>query len=81
MATATEGDQVFLRVLTHMASELLMMDFEIGHRSAKLASPTVPLQDRKTELVILLRPKSGYLSDAIRLHAAVSLTSAMNLAC
>ena len=60
-----------------------MMDFEIGHRSAKLASPTVALQDRKAELVILLRPKPGrrYLPDAIRLHAAVSLTSAMNLAC
>lgn len=37
-----------------MASELLMMHFEVRHCSAELAAPAIPLQDGSTKLVVFL---------------------------
>jgi hypothetical protein len=39
MAGVAQRDQVVFVVLTGVTAELLMMDFEVGHRAATLASP------------------------------------------
>jgi hypothetical protein len=45
MAVVAQGDQVLFRVVTRVAPELLVVNFEICHGAADLASPAVALQD------------------------------------
>ena len=44
VACGTKRDQVFLRVGTRVAPEFLVVYFQIGHRTARLAPPIVPTQ-------------------------------------
>ena len=43
MACRAERNQVLLAVIAGLAAELLVVNFEIGHAAAGLASPTVSL--------------------------------------
>ncbi len=45
MAGGTESYQVLFAVRTGMASELNVMDLQVPHASADLASPTVSFED------------------------------------
>jgi hypothetical protein len=44
MATCAEGDEIVFAVLARMASEFLVMNFEVHPRSAELAAPTIAPQ-------------------------------------
>jgi len=41
MAAVAEGNQVSFVVLTGVAAELLVMDFEVRHGSAELTTPAI----------------------------------------
>jgi hypothetical protein len=41
MTVIAKCDQVFLRVVARVASKFLVVDFEVGHRSAELTAPAV----------------------------------------
>jgi hypothetical protein len=44
VAIRAEGHEIVFRVFPGLAPKLLMVDFEIGHRAAELASPIVTLE-------------------------------------
>ena len=44
MAAIAKGDQVIFVVRTRVATEALVMDFEVGHGSAELTTPAVAPQ-------------------------------------
>jgi hypothetical protein len=41
MAFRAKGDQILLGVIPGLAAKLFVVNFKIGHRAARLASPTV----------------------------------------
>ncbi len=41
MTISAQGNQVFLSILSRLTAESLMMDFEVCHGTAALASPGV----------------------------------------
>jgi len=41
MAVVAKRDEIIFVVLTRVAAEFLMMNFEVGHRPAELAAPAV----------------------------------------
>jgi len=45
VSVATKSDQVALGILSLMASESSVMNFDRGERAAGLAAPTVPFED------------------------------------
>jgi len=52
MAFGTQGDEVLFGVLSAPATKLQVMDFDPRHGSAKLAAPTVALQDKVAQLLV-----------------------------
>jgi hypothetical protein len=48
VAIRTEGNQIRLGMVSSVASELLMMHFEVRCRTAELASPTISAEYRQT---------------------------------
>jgi hypothetical protein len=54
VAFRAEGDQIFLRIGPGLTSELPMVNLKVGHRAARLASPTVSPQDLIAKLVVQL---------------------------
>jgi len=55
VACGTEGNQILPRIITGVAAKLFVVDFEVGHRTARLASPTIARKHLNTELIIRLR--------------------------
>jgi len=55
VARGTEGNQILPRIITGVAAKLFVVDFEVGHRTARLASPTVARQHLNAELIVRLR--------------------------
>ena len=53
MTAATERDQIVFVVRPRVAAELLVMDFQVGHGSAELATPAVSSQDLLPQFVAL----------------------------
>jgi len=51
---ATYRNQILFSIFTRMTPNLPMMHFEVGHCSAELASPAVPLQVGSAKLFVLL---------------------------
>jgi hypothetical protein len=45
MARRAEGDQILGRVIAQLATRLNVMDLKIFHASARLTSPSIPLQN------------------------------------
>jgi hypothetical protein len=62
-----ESDQVVFRVVTGVAAELLVMNFEVCSRAAALASPAVTLQDCIVQFRVLraIQPDRSGLSEAV----------------
>jgi len=52
MARSAECDQVFFAIVAGVAAELFVMNFQVGHRSAELASPAVTAQHLLPELLV-----------------------------
>jgi len=52
MAGVAEGDQIWLCIIACLAAELFVVDFEVGHRAAGLASPAIPAQNLLAKLVV-----------------------------
>jgi hypothetical protein len=44
MTIWTEGNQILLGILASVASKLLMVDFQMRHRAARLTPPAVATQ-------------------------------------
>jgi hypothetical protein len=42
VASIAQSDQVLLRIMAGLAAKLVVMDFKVGDRPARLASPVVP---------------------------------------
>jgi hypothetical protein len=61
MTRGAEGDQVFFGVVAGVAAKLFVMDFQVRHRSARLASPAIATQHLlpKTLVGIGIQPQ-GY---------------------
>jgi hypothetical protein len=47
MADGTERNQIRIGIVSSVASELLMMHFEVRRRTAELASPTIAAEYRQ----------------------------------
>jgi hypothetical protein len=52
MAHRAEGDQILIGIVPGLAAELFVMNFEIGHRAARLASPAVPAEHLVAKLAV-----------------------------
>src|ERR1700693_2537037 len=61
MARCAEDDQIFGNVIAQPASRLNVMDLKIPHAPARLASPSISLQDIPAKLAISLgvKPQAG----------------------
>jgi len=44
MACSAERDQVFFLIIAGTTAKLLVVDFKVGYRSARLASPGISAQ-------------------------------------
>jgi hypothetical protein len=44
VACGAERNQVLLRVVSGLAAEFLVVNFQVGHRATRLASPAIPLE-------------------------------------
>ena len=58
MARSAEGEQILVSVMAQSAPPLNVMDLEIFHASAILATPAVSLQNFTAKLPIRFRIKS-----------------------
>jgi hypothetical protein len=54
MASRAEGDEIFLGIRPGLAAELRVVNFKVGHRSARLASPAVASEHLVAKLFIQL---------------------------
>ena len=57
MARRAEGDQILGSVIAQSAPRLNVMDLKILHSPARLATPSISLQDLSAELAISFRVK------------------------
>jgi hypothetical protein len=48
MAIDAQRDEIVLVIITRLAAELLVMDFEVFHRPAELAMPAVTVQNTRS---------------------------------
>jgi hypothetical protein len=76
VAFDAQGDQVLFLISTRMAAEFEMVDLEVLHAPACLASPAVALQHLPMQFSVVLRiePKAGPFGEK-SLHEAFRLTS------
>ena len=67
----TQRDQVVLGIVPGSAAELLMMNLKIRKGPAGLTSPSIPLQDFSTELLVRFdrKPQTGMFGPD-RIHEA-----------
>jgi hypothetical protein len=54
VAPATQRNQVLLRIITGLAAKFLVMNLQIGHRAAGLASPSIATEYLVAELFVWL---------------------------
>ncbi len=54
VAGRTKCDQVLLGIIAGLAAEFLVVNLEVGHRAARLASPAIAAQYLVAELFVLL---------------------------
>ena len=59
VAFSADRDQIFLHVVSEIASTLQVMNVQIRERSASLATPPIAIQDPTTEPRISLRAASN----------------------
>jgi hypothetical protein len=52
MACSAKCDQIFFAIVAGVAAELFVMNFQVGHRSAELASPAIAAQHLVPELLV-----------------------------
>jgi hypothetical protein len=52
MAFAAQRDQVRLGIVAGTAAKLFVVNFKIGHRTARLALPTIAAEDLVAKLVV-----------------------------
>ena len=67
----TQRDQVVLGILAQLTAEFLVMNLKIAQTAARLTSPTIPLQDFSTELLVGFgrKPQTGVFGSD-RIHEA-----------
>ena len=58
MTGIAERDQVLFLIISGMAAKLLVVDFQIRHRTACLTAPRVPAQNLLPKVVIGLEIKA-----------------------
>ena len=82
MTVGAQRNEVVFLVFARMAAKLLMMNFEISHRTAELASPAIPSQHLFTEfgIVIYSEPKRSRFYAGL-IHGAGAFTIAANACC
>jgi hypothetical protein len=54
VAPVAKRDQILLGILTPVTTESFVVNFKIGHRPARLASPAIPAKHLITELLVRL---------------------------
>ena len=52
VACSAKGDQIFFAIFARLAAELFVMNLQVRHSSAELASPAVAAQHLLTELLV-----------------------------
>ena len=52
VAVAAQRDQVLLRIIAGLAAKFLVMNLEVLQAPAGLTSPSIPLQDFSTKLLV-----------------------------
>ena len=80
VAGRTERDQIRFRVISAQATELLVVDLQLGHAATGLATPSITLQHLVSQLGIGfgIKPQRNRLgSDAV--HAACSAMASRRL--
>lgn len=76
MTLFAKGDQVFFRIITRVAAELLVVDLKLAHSSAPLALPTIPLEDVSAQLLVGRRfQPQPWLFQSNRFHDALGRIS------
>jgi len=71
MTDRAQRDQVVLGIVPGSAAQLFVMNLKIGKAPAGLTSPSVPLQDFSTELLVRFgrKPQTGMFGPD-RIHEA-----------
>ena len=52
VAYRAKCDEIFLGILPGLAATLFVVNFKIGHRAARLASPAIPAEHLIPKLVV-----------------------------
>ncbi len=67
----TQRDQVVLGIVPRSAAELFVMNLKVRKAATDLTSPSIPLQDFSTELLVRLgrKPQTGMFGPD-RIHEA-----------
>ena len=80
MALPAYGNQVLLGVVAGVAAEPFVMDFEVGHRAAKLTSPAIPPKYTVAELFeqLGIKPQARLLRSDLT-HDAFSFAWCRNV--
>jgi hypothetical protein len=58
VAVAAQRDQVLLRIIPGLTAKFLVMDLEVLQAPAGLTSPSIPLQDFSTKVLVQFRIQS-----------------------
>ena len=59
VAKVAQRDQVELRIVTRVTSQLLVVNFQICRRATILTMPIIPFQHKSTDVRVGIRSKSG----------------------
>jgi hypothetical protein len=52
VACSTEGNQILARIIAGVAAKFLVVNLKVGHRAARLASPTIPSEHLVSEVFV-----------------------------
>jgi hypothetical protein len=52
VACSAKRNEVLARIVARSAAKLFVVNFQVGHRSARLASPAIPVENLIAKLVV-----------------------------
>jgi hypothetical protein len=52
VTSSAERDEVLLGIVSGVAAKLFVMDFQVGHRAARLTSPAIPTEHLLSEILV-----------------------------
>jgi len=82
VAICAEGNQIVFGIFPRVTAKLLVMEFQVRHGTAELASPAVALKNALAEFFVVVssQPDRHLLLQKL-IHCVLSFTSCCTKAC